>query len=110
MAALCTVAALDRVRLSALPTGGVRMSASVWWLYTRTSEITDPEVGVLAWVAFGSVILIFFAGSYAAGEPVRCHRLLSSYRDAATASEPTRLETDGRATQEAAQGYRGGDA
>lgn len=110
MVALYTVAALGRARLPALLAGVVCLSASMWWLYTRTSEVTDPGVGVLAWVAFGSVILIFFAGAYVAGELMRCHRLLSSYRDAGTASEPTRLEMDGRATQEAAQGERGGDA
>ncbi|MBB6172890.1 asparagine N-glycosylation enzyme membrane subunit Stt3 [Nocardiopsis mwathae] len=110
MVAFYTVAALGRERFPALLAGTVCMSATVGWLYTRTSEITDAGVGVLAWVAFGSVILIFFAGSYVAGELVRCHRLLSSYRDAGTASELTRLETDGRATQEAAQVERGGDA
>jgi hypothetical protein len=110
MVALYTVAALGRERLPALLAGLVCMSASVWWLYTRTSQIADPGVAVLAWVAFTAVILVLFAGSYFAGELVSCDRMFSSYSGAGTALEQTRLETDGRAAQEAAQGERGGDA
>lgn len=102
MVALHTVAAVGSGRLPALLAGLVCTSASAWWLYTRASDITDPGAGVLAWVAFGSVILVFFVGSYVTGELVRCHRLLSSYGDAGTAPEKTRWETDGRAAREAA--------
>ncbi|PWV46749.1 hypothetical protein [Nocardiopsis sp. L17-MgMaSL7] len=110
MVALYTAAALGRSRALALLAVLACTSASAWWLYTRASDIADPGVAVLAWIAFGAVILAFFVGSYVAGELVRCHRLLSSYGHVRTVPQPTRLETDGRATREAAPRERGGDA
>ncbi|WP_435113389.1 DUF7134 domain-containing protein [Nocardiopsis synnemataformans] len=88
MVALHTMASLGYARFHTALAGIVCMSASLWWVHVRTADITDPGVGLLAWVAFGTVILVFFAGSYVVGELVRCRRLLLTRRDGRTAPEP----------------------
>lgn len=90
MAALYTTAFLGYARFHAVLAGIVCMSASLWWVYVRTADIADPGVSMLAWVAFGAVILVFFAGSYVAGELVRCRLLPPTRRNERTAPEPTR--------------------
>lgn len=74
MVALFTMATLGYGRFHAALAGAVCVSASLWWVHARTGDIADPGTAMLAWVAFGVVTLVFFVGSYVAGELVRCVR------------------------------------
>ncbi|GAB2511655.1 DUF7134 domain-containing protein [Nocardiopsis aegyptia] len=94
MVALYSVAALGRSGPAALASGSVAVAASLLWVRARTEALTDPGTALLAWVAFGTVIVVFLAGSFVAGELVRCHRLLSPRANtrtgAPTAPRPAR--------------------
>lgn len=78
MAALFAAAVLGSSRTGALLAGVAAYAASLFWVYERTSTVTDPGAALLAWVALGTVIGVFLVGPYVAGELVRLHRSLTA--------------------------------
>lgn len=78
MVALYAAAVLGTPRAGALLAGVAAYAASLFWVYERTSTITDPGAALLAWAAFGTVIGVFLAGPYVAGELVRQRRTLTA--------------------------------
>lgn len=87
MVALYTAANLGRARLWAVLAGAAAMAASLVWVHARTDTIPESGVTLLSWVAFAAVIGVFFAGSFLAGELVRCHRLLAAHQITTTGGE-----------------------
>ncbi|MGW5877610.1 DUF7134 domain-containing protein [Nocardiopsis terrae] len=81
MVALYTASALALPRMIPALATAVGLGASLWWVHTRTAGLTDPGVAMLAWIAFGAVIVLFLVGSYVAGELVRCHRELDEHEE-----------------------------
>ncbi|OOC55120.1 MULTISPECIES: DUF7134 domain-containing protein [Nocardiopsis] len=80
MVALYTVATLGRARIRAALAGAVALTASLLWVHARTAAVADPGTALLAWAAFGTVMAVFLAGPFTAGELVRCRRLLADRR------------------------------
>ncbi|RKS05091.1 hypothetical protein DFP74_0682 [Nocardiopsis sp. Huas11] len=74
--------------LAASLAGAAAVAVSLVWVRARTEAVSDPGVALLAWVAFGTVIVVFFVGSFVAGELVRCHRLLSPRTDPRVSTAP----------------------
>ncbi|WP_017583376.1 hypothetical protein [Nocardiopsis valliformis] len=78
MTALYAAAVLGISRIGSLTAGLTAYAASLYWVFERTATVADPGAALLAWVAFSTVIGVFFAGPYVAGELVRLRRLLTA--------------------------------
>lgn len=88
MIAIFGLAAQTGRRLPVLLIAGANVVAGLIWVAARTDTIVDPGSTLLAWVAFGSVLTVFFCGPVLIGEIVRTRTLL---RDARKAAGPAAL-------------------
>ncbi|WP_156914027.1 hypothetical protein [Brevibacterium album] len=82
MVVIFALAALTGHRFAAVLCASASFAAAIAWVAHRTAAITEPGVELLAWVAFGTVLAVFFFAPLLIGEIVRARSLL---RDARTA-------------------------
>ncbi len=61
------------------------------WVAHRTTSITEPGVALLAWVAFGTVLAVFFFLPLLVGELVRTRSML---REAESPADATGTQRD----------------
>ncbi|WP_375003043.1 hypothetical protein [Aeromicrobium sp. CTD01-1L150] len=76
MVVLFALAALGRHRPTALLCALTSLAAAAVWLAARTAPIAEPGVALLAWVAFGTVLAVFFLAPLLIGEIVRLRSML----------------------------------
>src|SRR5699024_5797321 len=61
-------------RTTALIAALCAVAASLVWVANRAAPAVDPGVSTLIWVAFGTVLGVFFLAPFMAGEIVRLRR------------------------------------
>lgn len=86
MVAVLGLAAWARHRLVAVLCALVSLAAALVWIGHRAATITESGVALLAWVAFGSVLAVFFFVPLLLGEIARARSELRQARSVAGAS------------------------
>ncbi|AUS77042.1 hypothetical protein C1701_00255 [Actinoalloteichus sp. AHMU CJ021] len=83
MVAVLGLAAWARHRLAAMLCALASLAAAAIWVGHRTASIADSGVALLSWVAFGTVLAVFFLGPLLVGEIVRARSELREARASA---------------------------
>jgi len=81
MVAFFALAAQARHRLAAILCALASLAAALVWVSHRAGTITEPGVALLTWVAFGSVLAVFFFVPLLIGEIVRARAELRAARE-----------------------------
>ncbi|MGL5850228.1 MAG: hypothetical protein ACRCZD_05520 [Phycicoccus sp.] len=76
MVVLFALVAWTRHRLVAVCCAIVCLSSALVWVGGRTATMADTGTRLLAWVAFGTVLAVFFTAPVLVGEIVRIRALL----------------------------------
>lgn len=84
--AIFALAAPARRRLAAIVCALASLAVALVWVGHRAAPIADPGVALLAWVAFGTVLAVFFLVPLLIGEVVRTRLELRDARAPARAA------------------------
>lgn len=80
MVAIFALAALTRHRLAAIFCAVASLAAALVWVGHRVASISDSGVVLLAWVAFGTVLALYFFVPLLVGEIIRTRSQLREAR------------------------------
>ncbi|MGO1172872.1 MAG: hypothetical protein ACTHXO_06845 [Actinomycetaceae bacterium] len=82
MVAVLALSAVRGRRPAAILCALVSLAAALVWVGRRAVTVVDPGAALLGWVAFGTVLAVFFLGPLLVGEVVRARRELRALRAA----------------------------
>lgn len=85
MVAIFALAALTRHRGVAILCAFASLAVALVWVAHRAATIAEPGVALLVWVAFGTVLAVFFLAPLLVGEIIRARSLLRKARLSAQA-------------------------